>query len=819
MLDQSLDIALDFLRAHPNWYIFPITRLEKLPPHIEKNLINASNDPNQIKAWHAQWRGCNWGLALKKSHCIAMDVDQKPGKIGRETLDALLIEHGDLPDTLTIRSPSGGLHYYFNGEHYFRLGKAGFGVDIDSPNYVLIPGCWLCSNSEQGYEIINDVPVADAPEWFGEYLKEREETTQDADAGEAAIDLDKQANIDAMVRYLKEGAPPSIMNQNGDITTLNVIAYLKDNGISEWMALELLKAHYNVPGKCEPQWNVGVGPDKDRLEVKVHNAYTYLRENIVGGATAEYAFGDPGDAIDESEIKAFDKMWRKQQAAQTKIKAKKDVENRFTDEARGVDPLTGEPFEDQGVIDPLTGEPFKPDDDPPSGGAKKPAGEPSAEETAKQGDAAGTPKKQQTLLWIQANWIWVVSAERFMRLTDGLMWSRNQFDSYYNHLTKRSSMSNSLFATSGIRTAEKLCYRPAQGVMLDQGRSVNLWRPSKIKPKEGDTTVWNEHLNKLFQDEDDRDRVLNWMAWVYRYQDRKPNHGLMIVGRNTGTGKSFIARVLEQLVGPDNTQRPKNSSLKGDFNSWAMQCKLCIIEELMQIGRKEVANELRDTITESTIEVNAKNIQAQKIENYIAMMAITNHRDAMPMIETERRWLVIETFASRVEGDDGEYYRRLFGILKSPDALAAIAHELQTRDLGKFDAALSPDETSARAQMIQLSRSDAESWLYENIDNSPLTHRLTTIQDIVDTMPPMVSKQGRVRAVVQTFVRDKLRGELTRPIRFADGSRKRLWVLHGRFKMLANESDAKLSEIYENERRQAGSSRTQEEQAQEDFGD
>jgi hypothetical protein len=862
MLDTSLDLALDFLRAHPNWYIFPITRLEKFPPLLKDNLdSNASNDPKQIKEWHTRWRGCNWGIALRKSNVIVVDVDRKAGKVGQETLDNLELEFGPLPATLTVMSPSGGLHYYFNGEHRFGLGKHGFGQDIDSPNYVLIPGCWLCTNAERGYEIITDAPVVDAPEWFGEFLKEKAEKAQAAD--EPAVDLDRDPNIVRMIRYLQEGAPKCIQGQNGDKTLYDVACVLKDNGVSESRAIELLATYYNTPEHCDPVWQVGVGPEADRLDVKVANAYRYSKENQAGSATAEYAFGAAEEKIDyETEIAPFVKAWERLSAKQTKDKDKKRAEKqktKLTDEALGIDPLTGEEVE-QNVIDPLTGEPFAGldgdggDDEPPKPGKGAPTPQGVTETDAPAGDApegeagegeakaeapkeempkgdggAGTPKKQQTLKWVQANWIWVVNVERFVRVTDGAQWSCKQFDSYYNNLCDRSSISNVLFASDGIRKVERIVYRPGQGVLLDSGRCVNIWRPSAIKPKAGDAMLkdkdgksysaldtWDTHLNYLFQNPEERDLVLNWMAWVYQFPKRKPNHGLLIVGAKTGTGKSWVARVMEQLIGPENTQRPKNTSLKGDFNAWAEKCKLCIIEELMQIGRREVANELRDTITESTIEVNIKNVNAHKIENYMAMMAITNHRDAMPMEESERRWLVVETFADTA---DAAYYNRLWPILESPDALAAIAYQLQNRNLGDYNASLPPVRTDARAQMIELSRSDLEHWLYDMQKNPPLSYQITTLTDIIEAMPQSLQKSSRLRTVLQTFVREKVNGEMLRQVRIGNGNRVRLWALNGKYPLLSQMTDSQLVDKYEAERKQGGSLRTPEEQAAVDFGD
>jgi hypothetical protein len=145
---SSLTLAQKFIGDHPTWYIFPIAPLAKEPPCITNNLEAASNDPAQIAAWSAQFPGCGWGLASKKSGVIVVDSDCKPGKNGQQTIDNLDLEYGAaetnaFPPTLMVATPSGhgSNHKYYSGAHQFGLGKHGFGEGVDSPNYVLIPGC------------------------------------------------------------------------------------------------------------------------------------------------------------------------------------------------------------------------------------------------------------------------------------------------------------------------------------------------------------------------------------------------------------------------------------------------------------------------------------------------------------------------------------------------------------------------------------------------------------------------------------------------------------------------------------------------------
>jgi Family of unknown function (DUF5906) len=282
-----------------------------------------------------------------------------------------------------------------------------------------------------------------------------------------------------------------------------------------------------------------------------------------------------------------------------------------------------------------------------------------------------------------SHWVWVAGVKRFLHRPDGTMWDMQQFDSKYTPLIMGSaSISKSLFKSNqrpDFLRLNDLVFRPGRPE-IEEG-AYNRWRQPAITPVKGDTTVWNEHIKWLLQDETEREHVLDWLAWVYQNQNLKPNYALLFVGKIQGTGKSWVARVMERLLGRENTKRPKNTSLKGDFNGWASQCKLCIIEELMQIGRREVANDLRDIITEPYIEVNIKNVPAFEVENYIAIIAISNNSDALPLDDGDRRWYVVNVKRSQEDKDAraaSDFYKTLFAVLEDPAALAAIAYDFST---------------------------------------------------------------------------------------------------------------------------------------------
>jgi hypothetical protein len=386
--------------------------------------------------------------------------------------------------------------------------------------------------------------------------------------------------------------------------------------------------------------------------------------------------------------------------------------------------------------------------------------------------------------------VWCTGIERWIdRAEPTTQWKPSQLDSEYNKFTKRASLSKELLGDTSdmIARFKRVAFIPGQAEFY--GDIYNTWRPSPIQPKEGDTSLWDAHLKWLIPNEADRNRLLNWLAWVYQHQDLKPNHALLLVGETFGTGKSFVARVMEFLLGLDNVQRPKNSSLSGEFNAWAVSCKLGIIEELMQIGRREVEGTLRDLITEPRIEVNIKGISAFVIDSYMALMAVSNHPDALPLKPGDRRWLVIEspvTDEQKREKIAAGYFAKLMPIVEkdNPDraALAAIAYQLKNRPLGKYDARGEAPMTTAKATMIDLGRSPLTSWLNDERDNDPFSRRLVSIRDdIVPMIPHHIMREQSSRSAeitIAKFLKHDLQGVSLGNVRIGNRVMK-LWALNG----------------------------------------
>lgn len=744
---STLELALDYIALNPSRYIFPIKPGGKFPPLVQDNLAgNASNDPEQIRAWHKKWFGCNWGVAHRKSNLLVVDVDtnQAKGKVGQLTYDLLDLEYG-WPDTEITVTPSGGHHHIYEGKHIFALGEHGIGKDIDSPNYTLIPGCTFADGTSY---VGNGKIAVPCPQWIYDLIGRAK--VRITNASETVVDLDKPEMITWAIDYLRNDAEPSIEGRGGEHQTLKVAMSLRDNGISEALAVELINDYYNVPGLCDPEWEI------EELTAKINNAYLYANLSKAGGKTAEADFADDDVAAVAASIT-----------------------------------LKGDP--------------------------KKVQREAKDRKDSKKKEAAKSDDEREriwTLTDIVNEWVWIANVERFVNRNNlDMMWKTTGFNATFKYIDPKKKLADVLLSKKKgtIPRCHTMVYLPGRkDEFLDAGSKYNLYRPSDVVPIEGDTTLWRDHLEYLFPVERDRALVLNWIAWLVQNIALKPKHALLIQGHEQGTGKSFLAEVLQLILGKSNVAALTQNDLHGDFNGWALKAKMLWIEELRALDKGEVKTKLHPLITQERIRVNDKNVSAYPIENCFGIFAMTNDDAAIALDNADRRYLVVRTDAVPRDkpkcGDkyDPKYYVKLYALLDSPAAIAAIAHELLNRDLGAYDGRGSAPETKAKIDMIESGLSDLECWMIENAGNYPLSARVTTIQDIIDALPKRLDHSPRVAQAIASILKHRFQARSAGQHRLTNGNRVRFLTINGTGVMNIQGWERQVVAIYEGDRAKAG---------------
>jgi len=96
-----------------NKKVFPCVENKK-NPLTANGFKDASSDEQVINDWWDRYPDANIGLVTgKQTNLVVVDVDVKNGANGLESLKQLQLECGEF-DTRVVRTPSGGLHYYFS---------------------------------------------------------------------------------------------------------------------------------------------------------------------------------------------------------------------------------------------------------------------------------------------------------------------------------------------------------------------------------------------------------------------------------------------------------------------------------------------------------------------------------------------------------------------------------------------------------------------------------------------------------------------------------------------------------------------------------
>ena len=251
---DKLTAALDL--ASEGFRVFPVRALDKRPA-VTAWQEWATEDEGRIRAHWTESPADNIGIVCGGG-LIVLDVD---GAIGAKSLAALEAQHGPLPDTCRVSTPGGGTHYYFSGPDVGNSAcKIGDKLDIRGRGgYVVAPGS---STAKGAYTVANAADPAPVPKWLLALCnRPREKANTGAAVPDAAGDAVENA------KGWLAAQPPAVEGEGGDARTFAVACGLRDRGLSQAQAADLMAGEWN--DRCSPPWS------PTELGAKVANAYRY----------------------------------------------------------------------------------------------------------------------------------------------------------------------------------------------------------------------------------------------------------------------------------------------------------------------------------------------------------------------------------------------------------------------------------------------------------------------------------------------------------------------------------------------------------------
>ena len=179
-------------------------------------------------------------------------------------------------------------------------------------------------------------------------------------------------------------------------------------------------------------------------------------------------------------------------------------------------------------------------------------------------------------------------------------------------------------------------FRPAITMPTDY---YNTWQGFAIEPKANkSTSLINDHINNIICAGDSAliEYFYNWIAYTMQQPDQPAGTALILRG-NKGTGKGTIGHFLRKIWGAHAKHISNSSHLVGKFNAHLAEVCFLFADEAFFSGDKQHEGVLKALITEPTIMIERKGIDAIDQPNYLKVFMVTNNEFAVPASKDERR--------------------------------------------------------------------------------------------------------------------------------------------------------------------------------------
>lgn len=215
----------------------------------------ATTDEATIRGWWAKWPTANIGIACGASGIFVVDLDVRDGKPGVPNWTALVGGRA-VPDTYTVRSPSGGVHLYFRAPDTAlpsTRGELAAGIDTRGfDGYTVGPGSVL-DGDDDAYHVECDAQIAETPAWLVAAMLEvvnarRSKTSVRSEVGDDGEGIVPANDVlDRVQQWAQElaRAPEGKGNQTANRTAFMVGQYVGAGQIERSDAEESMQAALN----------------------------------------------------------------------------------------------------------------------------------------------------------------------------------------------------------------------------------------------------------------------------------------------------------------------------------------------------------------------------------------------------------------------------------------------------------------------------------------------------------------------------------------------------------------------------------------------
>jgi hypothetical protein len=280
-------------------------------------------------------------------------------------------------------------------------------------------------------------------------------------------------------------------------------------------------------------------------------------------------------------------------------------------------------------------------------------------------------------------------------------------------------------------TVDVLAWVPGEGqicrppeVINGNTRAFNTWRGLRSLAAPENWQEWAQaferHIAYLVPEEADRSRFIQWLAHIVQRPEELPHTSYLMITEQTGIGRNWLGsvmvRVLRGYVAAGISLGP---ILDNKFNGRLSQKLLAVVDETREglSDKRHLRGErLKSLITEEHRHIDTKYGLQTVEKNCCRWLMFSNHYDALPFENNDRRVIVIENPTQR---QSPEYYTWLYGLLAYPEFVGSVRRYLEQVDISNFNAGDHAPMSEAKQRALDSMMSDTDRAVIEFRDTWP----------------------------------------------------------------------------------------------------
>lgn len=238
----------------------------------------------------------------------------------------------------------------------------------------------------------------------------------------------------------------------------------------------------------------------------------------------------------------------------------------------------------------------------------------------------------------------------------------------------------------------------------------NLWQGFPVAPAPNDWSLYRSHVLQIICNGDEElfQYVISWMADAIQHPAQKPGVAIVLRGRQ-GTGKGKMVEWYGKLFGPHFIQVTSPHHLLGHFNAHLEDKLLLFADEAFWAGDRASEGKLKGMITEQHQMVERKGVDAIFVQNYLRLIAASNHDWVIPAALEERRFLVLDVSDSKMQ--DHAYFEAIDKQMTN-GGLEGLIHHLLSLDLSTVNLRAVPQTAALLEQKVQ-SMGAVDKWWFQ----------------------------------------------------------------------------------------------------------